>query len=82
MGKTEHNKVIALPPVDWGGDDIRDVTILQLTTPDGLTGLGSAYTGVEPVRRALALYQQDPEAPDHADAETTIAMSATSDPAR
>lgn len=76
MGKTEHSKVIALPPVDWGGDDIRDVTILQLTTPDGLTGLGSAYTGVEPVRRALALYQQDPEAPDHADAETTIAMSA------
>lgn len=76
MGMIKHSRVIALPPVDWGGDDIRDVTILQLTTTDGLTGLGSAYAGVERVRRALALFQQDPEAPDHADAETTIAMSA------
>ena len=76
MGMIEHSRVIALPPVDWGGDDIRDVTILQLTTTDGLTGLGSAYAGVERVRRALALYQQDPGAPEHADAMTTIAMSA------
>jgi len=76
MEMMEHSRIIGLPPVDWGGDDIRDVTILQLTTSDGITGLGSAYAGVERVRRALLLYQEDPGTLDYSDAETTIAMSA------
>ena len=70
------SRIISLPPVDWGGGDIRNVTVLQLTAADGVIGLGSAYAGVNPVRNALALYQQDPEAPDHFGVETTIAMSA------
>ena len=45
--------IIPLPSIDWGGGDIRDVTLLELTTPDGITGIGSAYTGVSQVRDAL-----------------------------
>ena len=70
------SRLIPLTPVDWGNGDVRDVTLLELTTPDGITGLGSAYTGATPVRDALAMYQQDPAALHNADASTTIAMSA------
>ena len=45
--------IIPLPSIDWGGGDIRDVTLLELTTPDGITGIGFAYTGVSQVRDAL-----------------------------
>lgn len=72
----EHAKTIALPAVDWGGGDIRDISVLELRTPEGITGLGSAYTGVNQVRDALALYQQEPLALHSSDAEMTIAMSA------
>ena len=72
----EHAEIIPLPAVDWGGDDIRDVTLLELRTPEGVTGLGSAYTGVNKVRDAMAHYQQDPWSLHSSDAETTIAMSA------
>lgn len=75
-GMIENDRIIRLPAVDWGGGDVRDITVLQLTTPGGITGLGSAYTGVERVREALALYQQDPRALHGSDAEMTIAMSA------
>lgn len=68
--------IIPLPSIDWGDGDIRDVTLLELTTPDGITGLGSAYTGASQVRDALTRYQQDPANLNLADAETTIAMSA------
>jgi D-galactarolactone cycloisomerase len=69
-------EIISLPTVDWGGGDIRDVVVLELTTPDGITGLGSAYTGVSQVRNALDLYQQDPASLHRADAKTLVPMSA------
>jgi D-galactarolactone cycloisomerase len=62
--------------VDWGDGDVRDVTLLEITSPDGVTGLGSAYTGHTQLRDALALYQQDPAMLHYADAEMTIPMSA------
>jgi len=72
----ESADVFSLPSVDWGGGDIRDVALLEITTADGLVGLGSAYTNVDGVRDALELYQQDPQQLHAADAEMTIAMSA------
>ena len=69
-------EIIPLPSVDWGGGDVRDVVLLELTTADGITGLGSAYTGVSQLRDALNLYQQDPANLHPADAETTVPMSA------
>jgi len=68
--------IIPLPSIDWGGVDIRDVTLLELTTRDGIAGIGSAYTGVSQVRDALNRYQQNPASLHLADAKTTIAMSA------
>jgi L-alanine-DL-glutamate epimerase-like enolase superfamily enzyme len=62
--------------VDWGGGDIRNVTLLELTTPEGITGLGSAYTGVDQVRNALSRDKEDHRALHTSDAQTTIAMSA------
>ncbi len=70
------SRIIPLPPVDWGGGDLRDVALLEITTSEGITGLGSAYTGVNQIRDALALYQQDPETLHTADAEMTVPMSA------
>jgi len=69
-------RIFPLPPVDWGGGDLRDVVILEMTSPDGVTGLGSAYTGADQLEKALALYQQDPGVIHNADAELTIPMSA------
>lgn len=71
-----HAEIAPLPAVDWGGGEFRDITLLQLSTPDGLTGLGSAYTGVGQVRDALTLYERDPQTLLSSAAETTIAMSA------
>ena len=68
--------IIPLPSIDWGGGDMRDVTLLELTTPDGITGTGSAYTGASQVRDALNRFQQNPASLHLADAKTTIAMSA------
>jgi len=68
-------KIIPLSPVDWG-DVAKDVVLLEITTPEGVTGLGSAYTGVNQLRDALTLYQQDPATLHKADAELTIPMSA------
>jgi len=69
-------EIISLPSVDWGGGDVRDVVLLELTTPDGVTGLGSAYTGVSQLRDALSRYQQDPACLHFADAKTIVPMSA------
>jgi D-galactarolactone cycloisomerase len=69
-------KIIPLAPVDWGGGDVRDVVLLEITTPEGITGLGSAYTGVNQLRAALTQYQQDPATLHKADAEMAIPMSA------
>ena len=71
-----NSRLIPLAPVDWGDGDIRDVTLLEITTPDGVTGLGSAYTGVRQLRDALALHERDPATLHNADAEMTIPMSA------
>ena len=49
----EKSKIIPLPTVDWGGGDIREVVLLEITSPQGITGLGSAYTGVSQLRDAL-----------------------------
>lgn len=72
----DHAELIPLPAVDWGAGDIRDVTVLRLRTPEGITGLGSAYAGVIRVGEALALYRQSPRALHSSGAEMTIAMSA------
>jgi L-alanine-DL-glutamate epimerase-like enolase superfamily enzyme len=69
-------KIIPLPAVDWGGGDIRDIALLELTTSQGITGLGSAYAGVSQLRDALDRYEQDPEGPHRADAEMITPMSA------
>ena len=76
IGVTESSRIIPLAPVDWGGGDIRDVALLEITTPEGITGLGSAYTGVNQLRDALKQYQQDPATLHNADAEMTLPMSA------
>jgi len=55
------NSIIPLPPVDWGGGDVRDVVLLELTSPDGVSGLGSAYASATQLHDALRRYQQDPE---------------------
>ena len=72
----EKSKIIPLSPVDWGGGDERDVVLLEITTPEGITGLGSAYTGANQLRDALTHYQQDPATLHNADAEMTVPMSA------
>ena len=72
----ERADITPLPAVDWGNGDIRDITLLKVTTTDGLTGLGSAYTGTDRVREALAHYERDSNVRQPADAATTIAMSA------
>ena len=59
--KFADNSIIPLPPVDWGGGDVRDVVLLELTSPDGVSGLGSAYTSASQLHDALRRYQQDPE---------------------
>lgn len=76
IGVIKNSRIIPLPPVDWGGGDVRDVTLLEITTADGITGLGSAYTGVKQLRDALTHYQQDPATLHKADVEMTIPMSA------
>ena len=72
----EKSKIIPLPPVNWGDGVEKDVVLLEITTPEGITGLGSAYTGVNQLRDALTQYQQDPVNVRKADAEMTIPMSA------
>lgn len=72
----ETSRIIPLTPVDWGGGDVRDVVLLEITTPEGITGLGSAYTGVSQSEYALTLYQQDPAALHTTDFELAIPMSA------
>jgi D-galactarolactone cycloisomerase len=72
----EDAKIIPLAPVDWGGGVEKDVVLLELTTPGGITGLGSAYSGVSQLRDALRHYQQDPATLHKADAEMTVPMSA------
>ncbi len=72
----EEARIIPLPPVDWGSGDERDVVLLELTTPEGMTGLGSAYTGVDQLRDALNHYRQDPLGLHYTDTEMTIPMSA------
>ena len=69
-------RVMPLAPVDWGGGDLRDVTLLEVTSPEGITGLGSAYSSPGPLERALTLYRQDPEALHTPCAEMTVPMSA------
>jgi len=72
----EDAKIIPLPPVDWGDNVNKDVVLVEITTPEGVTGLGSAYTGVSQMRDALNHYHQDPQSLHIADAEMTIPMSA------
>ncbi len=72
----ENARIIPLPPVEWGGGVEKDVVLLQITTPEGITGLGSAYTGASQLRDALTQYQQNPATLHKTDAEMTIPMSA------
>lgn len=46
-----------MQPVDWGGGIMKDVTLLQLSTEEGVTGLGSAYTHARNVEEAWRLFQ-------------------------
>jgi D-galactarolactone cycloisomerase len=72
----EDAKITSLPPVDWGGGDVRDIVLLQLTSLEGITGLGSAYAAATQLQDALIHYQQDSQSLHIADAETIIPMSA------
>jgi L-alanine-DL-glutamate epimerase-like enolase superfamily enzyme len=72
----ENAKIIPLPPVDWGDGVEKDVVLLEITTPEGITGLGSAYTGANQLQDALSHYQQDPATLHKSDAEMSIPMSA------
>ena len=69
-------KIIPLPPVDWGDGVEKDVVLLEITSAEGITGLGSAYTGINQLQDALSLYQQNPAILHTAEAEMTIPMSA------
>ena len=69
-------KIIAIPPVDWGDNVEKETALLEITSPQGITGLGSAYTSVNQLQQALKRYQQDPAILHTADAESTIPMSA------
>jgi D-galactarolactone cycloisomerase len=69
-------KIIPIPPVDWGDNIEKDTVLLEITSPEGITGLGSAYTGVNQLQDALKRYRQDPAILHTADAEMTIPMSA------
>jgi L-alanine-DL-glutamate epimerase-like enolase superfamily enzyme len=69
-------QVIPLPPVDWGGGIEKDVTLLELTNPENVTGLGSTYTNSIQMQRALDLFQQNPAILQRADPEMTVALSA------
>jgi D-galactarolactone cycloisomerase len=69
-------EIFALPAVDWGGGDERDVVLIEATTPEGISGLGSAYTGASQMRAALKLYRKNPAMLHTADAQMTIPMSA------
>jgi L-alanine-DL-glutamate epimerase-like enolase superfamily enzyme len=46
-------KIIPLPPVDWGDNVEKETVLLEITSPEGITGLGSAYTGVNQLQQAL-----------------------------
>ena len=72
----ENARIIPLPPVDWGNDVEKDVVLLEITNREGITGLGSAYTGADQLRDALTHYQQDPAILHTADAEMTIPIIA------
>jgi D-galactarolactone cycloisomerase len=72
----ENVRIIPLPPLPWGDDIEKDVVLLEITTPDGITGLGSAYSSVNQLRDALKLYHQDPATLHNSSAEMTIPMSA------
>lgn len=69
-------RIIPLVPVDWGEEEQRDVTLLELTTTDGITGLGSAYTGTNAVKEALGTYQQNRALNSATDDERIMANSA------
>ncbi|MBT7877644.1 MAG: mandelate racemase/muconate lactonizing enzyme family protein [Gammaproteobacteria bacterium] len=69
-------EIIPLPPVNWGDNIEKETVLLEITNPEGITGLGSAYTGVDRLQEALRLYQQNPAILHTADAEMTIPMSA------
>ena len=68
--------IIPLPPVDWGDGIEKETVLLELTTEQGITGLGSAYTSVNQLQDVLARYQQDPAILHRPDAELAIPMSA------
>jgi D-galactarolactone cycloisomerase len=70
--KFADSKIIPLPSVDWGDGDVREVVLLELTTADGVSGLGSAYTGVSQVQDALKRFRQDPEHPHNAEMITPM----------
>ena len=71
-----NTNIIPLPPVDWGGGVEKDVVLLEMTTPEGITGIGSAYTSADQLRTALQLYQHNAAMLQPANTEMTIAMSA------
>ena len=62
--------------MNWGDNIEKETVLLEITNPEGITGLGSAYTGVDRLQEALRLYQQNPAILHTADAEMTLPMSA------
>lgn len=54
-------RIIPLSPIDWGEGVTKDATLLELTTKEGMTGLGSTYAGPSELLAALNAYHQNPE---------------------
>ena len=65
-----------MPPVDWGDGIEKNTTLIELTTSEGITGLGSAYSNEGQMHDVLELYQQDPTIIHHHDNKMAISMSA------
>ena len=50
-------RFIPMPPISWGDDFYKSVSLLVVKTSQGLQGLGSAYTSVENLKQAWQTYQ-------------------------
>ncbi len=72
----EKARIIPMCPVSWGNGVTKEVALLEMTTADGISGLGSAYTGSKQVLEAWKAYRHSPGWLHKAQDERAIPMSA------
>jgi len=72
----EKAMIIPMCPVSWGKGVMKDVALFEMTTADGISGLGSAYTGFKQVLEVWKAYRYSPERLHKAQDEMAIPMSA------